>query len=129
MVSMNSIATAQALRPYDGIYGICKSNNSKSPIFTMLTKKDHSASTHNAIKEKALLNELRIAQISSYCALIVTGIATAIGFYGIILVLKGQITIGTVTSIGSFLATNGFCKMATKANQRVDRLLKEDQNR
>jgi hypothetical protein len=92
----------------------------------MLVKKDHSSSTHNAIKEKALLNEIRIAQISSYCALIVTGVSTLIGFYGIILVLQGHIAIGTFTSIGSFLATNGFWKIASEANQRVDRHLQDD---
>jgi RNA-binding protein YhbY len=94
----------------------------------MLPKKDPSSSTnnHNVIKQKVLANEIRVAQISSYCALIVTGISTAIGFYGIVLVLQGQVTNGTLTSIGSFLATNGFIKIAAAANRRVDRLLKDD---
>ena len=96
----------------------------------MLLKKDHSASTnnHNIIKEKVLLNQLHFAKISSYCALTATILATSIGLYGIFLVLQGQITIGTLTSIGSFLATNGLLKISTEANQRIDRLLNNNQD-
>jgi ABC-type bacteriocin/lantibiotic exporter with double-glycine peptidase domain len=94
----------------------------------MLTNKDHSSSTnnHKIIKQKALINAIRFAQITSYCSLIVASISTMIIFYGIVLVLQGQITSGTLTSISSFLATNGFIKISAAANRRVDRLLKND---
>jgi hypothetical protein len=88
------------------------SKNSNSP-----TPKD------NNIKQKVLHQQLRFAQISSYCSLIVAGISSVIGFVGVGLVLHGNIPIGLLTSIGSFLATNELKKIAAEANLRVDRLL------
>jgi GH18 family chitinase len=78
------------------------------------------------IEMEIFRDRLNYARISSYCALFVTAISTTIGFVGIILVLKGQITIGALTSIGGFLASNGFEKIATEANRRIDRMRKDD---
>jgi hypothetical protein len=74
-----------------------------------------------ALGLKPLTNKLRDL------LLIVAGISTVIGFVGVGLVLHGNITIGALTSIGSFLATNELKKIAAEANLRVDRLLQGDQ--
>jgi hypothetical protein len=78
------------------------------------------------IHQQILLDRRNYARISSYCALFVTAISTAIGFGGIILVLKGEITIGALTSIGGFLATNGFVKIAAEANRRIDSMMGDE---
>jgi hypothetical protein len=78
------------------------------------------------IERKIRLDRVNYARISSYCSLFVTGISTGIGFFGVILVLKGQITIGVLTLIGRFLANNGFEKIAADANRRVDRMSEND---
>jgi hypothetical protein len=95
----------------------------------MLSKNSNSPAPkdNNDMKQKVLHQQLRFAQISSYCSLIVAGISTVIGFVGIGLVLHGNITIGSLTSIGSLLATNELKKIAAEANLRVDRLLQGDQ--
>lgn len=80
------------------------------------------------IYQQILLDRRNYARISSYCALFVTAISTAIGFVGIILVLKGEITIGALTSIGGFLATNGFVKIAAEANRRIDSMMGDEWN-
>jgi ABC-type bacteriocin/lantibiotic exporter with double-glycine peptidase domain len=90
-------------------------------ISILLTKSTSNTSKHDReIQQQILLDRRNYARISSYCALFVTAISTAIGFVGIILVLKGEITIGALTSIGGFLATNGFEKIAAEANRRID---------
>jgi hypothetical protein len=84
-------------------------------------------STHDREIERAIwLDRVNYARISSYCALFVMAVSTAIGFVGIILVLQGQIAIGALTSIAGFLITNGFVKIAAEANHRLDRMMKGD---
>jgi len=78
------------------------------------------------IEREIWVDRVNYARISSYCALIVTGISSVGDFVGIILVLKGQITIGVLTSICGFLANNRFEKIATAANHRLDRMMKDD---
>jgi hypothetical protein len=91
----------------------------------MLPKKSNSPTLqdNNDMKQKVLHQQLRFAQISSYCSLIVAGISSVIGLVGVGLVLHGNIPTGLLTSIGSFLATNELKKIAAEANLRVDRLL------
>ena len=96
-------------------------------ISILLTKSPSNTAKHDRqIHQQILLDRRNYARISSYCALFVTAISTAIGFVGIILVLKGEITIGALTSIGGFLATNGFVKIATEANRRIDSMMGDD---
>jgi hypothetical protein len=78
------------------------------------------------IHQQILLDRRNYARICNYCSLVVTAISTAIGFVGIILVLKGEITIGAWTSIGGFLATNGFVKIAAEANRRIDSMMGDE---
>jgi hypothetical protein len=93
----------------------------------LLKNSASNSSIHDREIEKDILRDrVNYARISSYCALFVTAISTAIGFVGIILVLKGQITIGALTSIGGFLANNGFEKIAAEANRRIDLIIKDD---
>ena len=96
-------------------------------ISMLFAKSSSSSSTHEReIEREIWLERVNYARISSYCALFVMGISTAIGFVGIILVLQGQITIGALTSIGGFLTTNGFVKIAAEANHRLDRMMEDD---
>ncbi|WP_157259869.1 hypothetical protein [Chamaesiphon minutus] len=37
-----------------------------------------------------------------------------------------NIAVGALTSIGGFLATNGFVKISAEANRRIDRMMKDD---
>jgi hypothetical protein len=95
----------------------------------MLSKNSNSPTPegNNDIKQKVLHQQLRFAQISSYCSLIIAGISTMISLVGVGSVLHGNIPIGLLTSIGSLLATNELKKIAAEANLRVDRLLQNDQ--
>jgi hypothetical protein len=87
----------------------------------MLSKKSNppTPKDNNDMKQKVLHQQL--------CSLIAAGISSVIGFVGVGLVLHGNIPIGLLTSIGSFLATNELKKIAAEANLRVDRLLQGNQ--
>jgi hypothetical protein len=93
----------------------------------LFAKSSSPSSTHDReIEREIWVDRVNYARISSYCALVATGISSVGDFIGIILVLKGQITIGVLTSICGFLANNRFEKIATAANHRLDRMMKDD---
>ncbi|AFY97057.1 TRADD-N-associated membrane domain-containing protein [Chamaesiphon minutus] len=93
----------------------------------LFAKSSLSSSTHDReIEREILVDRVNYARISSYCALVVTGISSVSDFVGIILVINGQITIGVLASICGFLANNRFEKIATAANHRLDRMMKDD---
>ncbi len=91
----------------------------------MLSKKSDLPTSESSkdIKKEVLRQQIRFAQISSYCSLIAGGISTVVGLIGVGLVLHGNITIGTLTSISSFLTTKKLQEITAEANLRVDRLL------
>jgi hypothetical protein len=99
-------------------------------ISMLFAKSSSPSSTHDREIERAIwVDRVNYARISSYCALFVMAISSVGDFVGIILVLKGQITIGVLTSICGFLANkanNRFEKIATAANHRLDRMMKSD---
>jgi uncharacterized membrane protein len=96
-------------------------------IPTLIKKTLFPHSTQNqTIKNQILSDRRRFAQIASYTTLTIAIISTAISLIGVISVLQGQLTTGTLTTISGFLATNSLAKIAKEANQQIDRLFQDD---
>lgn len=72
-----------------------------------------------------LKERIRQAKLSFDALLLATVLTGAVSFAGIYFLLSGQVSKGSLTSIGGFISNVAFVKLAKDANDRLDRVMKE----
>ncbi|MEM7725502.1 MAG: hypothetical protein AAF208_03920 [Cyanobacteria bacterium P01_A01_bin.45] len=72
-----------------------------------------------------LQERIRQASLAFNVLLGATVLSGIVSFTGVGLLLSGQVSEGTITSIGGVISNVAFAKMAKDANDRLDKAMKE----
>ncbi len=72
-----------------------------------------------------LQERIRQARLAFNVLLGATVLSGIVSFTGVGLLLSGQVSEGTITTIGGLISNAAFAKMAKDANDRLDRAMKE----
>lgn len=100
-------------------------HNMKKTDSQLVTNSPHALDPILELSIRVGMERLRQVRHSFNLALVMTGISTIISFVGVVLLLTGKASEGTVTTAGGMVSSMCCLQLAKETNEQLSHLLKE----